>query len=134
MLYSVSDAAGNTATQSVTVSIVNSAQHLEGNYTVTDTSSQIGVSVYSATCNASLTVNDEVRVSNFGNFGSSTSVLMKANNNGTIVIPTPVNINANTLQSASGSWSLQSTTTLMHFDYTYTDGSNTVTCSAGYVK
>ena len=59
LTYSATDAAGNTATDTRTVSIVNDADYLEGSYDADDTCAVSPVFPYTATIVASTTVNKQ---------------------------------------------------------------------------
>jgi len=76
LTYSVKDAAGNTGTATRTVKVVNSADYLNGGYTVTDivTGKNAGTHNYTVTVSALSSVNNKLLIYNFGGWGSSVYV------------------------------------------------------------
>lgn len=67
LTYTVSDAAGNTATKKRTVNVVNSAENFAGNYAVTDV---VGGTTYpyNDVISTSSTVNNRIWVTKFANY------------------------------------------------------------------
>ncbi|MBL0342838.1 MAG: DUF5011 domain-containing protein [Bacteroidetes bacterium] len=78
--YSATDAAGNTATAERTVTVVNSADFMGGNYVnAEDVSAASGTVNFDATVNISNTDNGVFTVENFGAFGNSVVVACEYN-------------------------------------------------------
>lgn len=133
LTYSVSDAAGNTATETVTVSIVNSADFLETNTYVNchDTCQVTAPFNYDAGVTASNTVNGNFVINNFGAFG--TSINVNASLSGS-------NISVGASQSLGGSASIVAcsgavtSTSPAQFGltYTWTDGASNEVCISLY--
>lgn len=94
--YTATDGAGNSSTATRTVTVVNSADFLGGNYiNAADTCSVSPPSSFNATVTPSNTENGVFNVSNFGAFGSGVSVELMYNK-------TTDKITANVPQSLSG--------------------------------
>lgn len=73
--YTVSDAAGNQASATRTVRVVNDAEIFAGSYVdAVDTASISGVSLFDATITASDSINNLVSINNFGAFGSTANI------------------------------------------------------------
>jgi hypothetical protein len=74
--YTVTDAAGNDASISRTVKVVNSAAYIAAGYSVVDyvTGKNAGTYNYNVTVAAHSTVNNKVLIYNFGGLGSSVYV------------------------------------------------------------
>jgi hypothetical protein len=103
--YTVSDAAGNTATETVTVTVANDAAFLGGVYNADDTCQQSSVSPYTMTWTASSTVNNKVSISNLSNFGSSVNLTAMRSGN-TITFDAPQIIGTlGSLNSGNGTFS-----------------------------
>lgn len=89
LTYTVTDAAGNTATEVVTVTIYNEAQNLAGTHQCKDTVFPVGTYFgdYSQTVTASTTINGRITFSRFGDYTNNTTIY--ANVSGTnISLPT----------------------------------------------
>jgi hypothetical protein len=134
LTYTVSDAAGNTATEEVVVSIVNAADFAGGAYTGDDTCQVSAVLPYSSAWTASSTVNNRVDIGNFGAFGQSVSVAATLTA-GNITFSTPfVLIGQASVSSASGTYTASGNNVTANITYQWTDGTNTEVCSSVYVK
>jgi hypothetical protein len=134
LTYTVSDAAGNTATEEVVVSIVNAADFAGGAYTGDDTCQVSAVLPYNSTWTASSTVNNRVAIGNFGAFGQSVSVAATLTA-GNITFSTPfVLIGQASVSSASGTYTASGNNVTANITYQWTDGTNTEVCSSVYVK
>ncbi len=134
LTYTVSDAAGNTATEQVVVSIVNAADFAGGAYTGDDTCQVSPVLPYNSTWTASSTVNNRVAIGNFGAFGQSVSVAATLTG-GNITFSTPfVLIGQASVSSASGTYTASGNNVTANITYQWTDGSSTEVCSSVYVK
>jgi hypothetical protein len=134
LTYTVSDAAGNTATEEVVVSIVNAADFAGGAYTGDDTCQVSAVLPYSSAWTASSTVNNRVAIGNFGAFGQSVSVAATLTA-GNITFSTPfVLIGQASVSSASGTYTASGNNVTANITYQWTDGTNTEVCSSVYVK
>lgn len=132
LTYTVSDAAGNTATETVTVGIVNSADFLERTYVNCHDTCQVTAPFnYTAIVTASNTVNGNFSINNFGGFG--TSINVNASLSGS-------NISVGASQSLGGSASIVAcsgtvtSTSPAEFGatYTWTDGSSNEVCISLY--
>jgi|NOAtaT_7_FD_contig_31_1021906_length_721_multi_15_in_0_out_0_1 hypothetical protein len=134
LTYTVSDAAGNTATEIVTVNIVNAAAFAGGAYTGDDTCQVSPVLPYSSTWTASSTVNNRVAIGNFGAFGQSVSVAATVTG-GNITFSTPfVLIGQASVSSATGTYTANGTAVTANITYQWTDGTNTEVCNSTYIK
>jgi len=72
--YTVTDAAGNTGSAVLAVTIVNDAEYLSGTYTVKDSvySPSMFVSTYTETVTADTNVNNVIWTTKFGNYVNAT--------------------------------------------------------------
>ena len=88
LTYSVSDAAGNIATQAVTVNIVNDAEYLAGNYNVKDSlyNPSILVTPYTDVITTDNAVNNHFWVTMFGDYING-SVYMTVNTAQAVNVP-----------------------------------------------
>lgn len=79
--YTVTDAAGNTATETRTVNVVNSADYLNGGYSVVDivTGKNAGTHNYNVSVSAHSFDNNKLLIYNFGGWGSSVYIEMTLN-------------------------------------------------------
>lgn len=96
--YTATDAAGNTATETRTVNIVNDAEYLAGNYQVTDTlngTTQYGP--YAQTITASSTINNRIHFNKFADYANNSNIYANVTGS-TIQLPTQV---ANNIGSAN---------------------------------
>jgi hypothetical protein len=137
--YTVSDAAGNTASATRTVVVYNEADYLAGTYNADDTCGQSTVLPYTATITTSTTVNKKFTINNFGGFGTGTNVVMTVS--GTTVGSTfswaaqQLDAPTNSLFAATNTGSVTSTSPVtFSFSYQWSDGANTELCSSLYVK
>ncbi|TND08402.1 MAG: bhp [Bacteroidetes bacterium] len=88
--YSVSDAAGNTASATLTVNIVNDAEFLVGTWSVEDSLYNPlppFVSNYTETITSDNGVNNKIWVTKFGNYVNGTYAMIATST--TISLPTP---------------------------------------------
>ncbi|MEK6615130.1 MAG: DUF5011 domain-containing protein [Bacteroidota bacterium] len=143
--YSVSDAAGNTGTVERTVTVVNDADFLIGNYGVTETCQTSPVSPYNASITTSNTQNKIFSISDFGGFypNPCTSVYSLAFTiSGTSVNSTlswsgqALCGNATVMGNAAyGSGSLTNATpSTLSIVYKWDDGTATEVCTGLYTK
>lgn len=128
LTYTVADAAGNTATETVTVTVANSAAYLSGSYSGADTCQVTGNYTYTATTNVSTTTNGQITINNFAAFGTSINITATATGSSIALGAQPVGTLGNIL-SGSGVIT-NSTTPVMHFTFTWTDGTNTESCQS----
>jgi trimeric autotransporter adhesin len=133
--FSVTDAAGNTATETVTVNIVNDAETFAGTYNVHDTVPLLAAFNYTQSVTASTTINNRIEFGT-GLYGSNTvSYACYQNNTGiyatvtgsavgsTVTLPSQTNSNIGTDNSThtfSGNGSVTSASPFK-FNITYTD-------------
>lgn len=137
--YSATDKAGNEGTATRTVTVVNDADFLGGQYIdAKDSCATPPVNIFDATVTASTTKNNEFTINNFGSFGTGVNVLCKLDVNGT-------DITATVPQSLGGSASLTtvyavgskvwSTSPLVFtISYNWDDGTNSDNCISTYIK
>ncbi len=132
LTYTVSDAAGNTATEIVTVTVANSAAYMNGSYTnAADVCQVTGSYTYNATIAASGTVNGSVAVNNYAGFGTSITINMTVTGSAIAVPAQPVGTIGNIL---SGTGTVTSMTAPVAFNlaWTWTDGTTTESCTSNY--
>ena len=143
LTYTVSDAAGNTATEVVTVSIQNDAAFL-GNLSSTgtptmatyaghDTCQVTPAYNYIPTVIVSSTVNNAFAITNFGAFG--TNIVINATLSGaTINIPASQTLGGNaSIIAASGTVTSSISPASFGITYTWTDGTSNEVCISTYV-
>lgn len=130
LTYSVSDAAGNTASETVTVTIVNSADYLEGAYNGSDVCQISGSYTYTANVSASNSVNGAMTINNFAAFGTGINVAVSLSGTAISMNAQPIGTTGNLL---SGSGTVTNTTTpIFDINFTWTDGTNTESCASNY--
>lgn len=135
LTYTVSDAAGNTATETVEVTVANDADFLAGTYAADDTCQQTWVSPYSMSWTASNTVNNAIVINNLSNFGSSINI--NANRVGnTLTFPTPQTIGSfGSFNSGNSTFTSTGTTVSGTMTWQWTDASSvTEVCTTIYSK
>jgi len=143
LTYTVSDAAGNTATEVVTVSIQNDAAFL-GNlsstgtptmatYAAYDSCQVTPASYFSPTVTVSSTVNNAFKITNFGAFG--TNIVINATLSGaTINIPASQTLGPiESIIAASGTVTSSISPVSFGITYTWTDGTSNEVCISTYV-
>lgn len=143
LTYTVSDAAGNTATEVVTVSIKNDAAFL-GNlsstgtptmaiYTAYDSCQVTPASYFSPTVIVSSTVNNAFTITNFGAFGNN--IVINATLSGaTINIPASQTLGPiESIIAASGTVTSSISPVSFGITYTWTDGTSNEVCISAYV-
>jgi len=143
LTYTVSDAAGNTATEVVTVSIQNDAAFL-GNlsstgtptmatYAAYDSCQVTPASYFSPTVIVSSTVNNAFTITNFGAFG--TNIVINATLSGaTINIPASQTLGPiESIIAASGTVTSSISPVSFGITYTWTDGTSNEVCISTYV-
>lgn len=128
--YSVTDAAGNTATETLSVTVYNQAAYLSGTYNGADTCQVSGTYTYTANINVSTTTNGTFTVNNFAAFGTSINVTASANGTAISMSAQPIGTTGNLL---SGSGTVTNTTIpVIHITFTWTDGTTTESCESWY--
>lgn len=146
LTYSVSDAAGNSATATRTVNVYNEAEFL-GAYTsgtaytfADDTCGASTVFPYTATITPSKTINKQFNIKNFGGFGPTTTNVT-ANISGTGVGSTftwqaqQLDVASNILSAATNVGSLSSLSPVTFtFTYQWSSGGPTELCTSTYIK
>lgn len=143
LTYTVSDAAGNTATEVVTVSIKNDAAFL-GNlsstgtptmatYAAYDSCQVTPASYFSPTVIVSSTVNNAFTITNFGAFGNN--IVINATLSGaTINIPASQTLGPiESIIAASGTVTSSISPVSFGITYTWTDGTSNEVCISTYV-
>ncbi len=122
--YTVADAAGNTATETVAVTVANDASFLAGTYAADDTCQQSWVSPYSMSWTASTTVNNAIVINNLSNFGTSYNI--NANRVGnTLTFPTPQTIGGlGSFNSGNSTFTSSGTTVSGTITWQWTDASS----------
>ncbi len=143
LTYTVSDAAGNTATEVVTVSIQNDAAFL-GNlsstgtptmatYAAYDSCQVTPASYFSPTVIVSSTVNNAFKITNFGAFGNN--IVINATLSGaTINIPASQTLGPiESIIAASGTVTSSISPVSFGITYTWTDGTSNEVCISTYV-
>lgn len=133
--YTAIDAAGNKATATRSVAVVNDAEFLAGSYVNAYDSCQSGAAgTFNATITTSNTTNNAFSISNFGGFGTSVTINGTRSSN-TLSFASSQSLGA-TSSLISGSGTITSTTspTTFNVSYTWTDGSSTEVCISNYTK
>lgn len=130
LTYSVSDAAGNTATETVTVNIVNDAKFFEGEYNCTEVCQVSTVAPYTNDWTASTTVNNDLNINNFGGFGNSIDIDADWNGSNTLTISTPQTLGATgSIVSCNATYTASGSTVNATIVYAWNDGVNNETCT-----
>lgn len=131
LTYTVSDAAGNTATETVTVTVVNSADYLEGTYNARDTCQVTAPYNFTSSVSASNSTNGAFVINNFGAFG--TSINVNATLSGTsITIPASQSLGGSASIVAASGAVTNTTTPVWGCTYTWTDGTSSEVCISVY--
>jgi hypothetical protein len=141
LTYTCSDAAGNTASEVVTVNIVNEAQFLDGDYNGDDTCTVFYVEPYPGVGNpppaviASTTVNNQFQFRNFGGFGQTVFINASLGTGNAINIPFGQALDApgNTITNATGSYTITPSTKI-NVTYIWSTGSSSETCTMTWDK
>ncbi len=133
LTYTVSDAAGNTASQVLTVIIENSAAYLDGQYVnATDTCQTTPTSIFNSTVTSSNTTNSDIIINNFGAFGLAVNVsgVVSGQN---IIIPSAQALSGGaSIVTASGVVISSTTPVKFKINFVWTDGINVETCRSWY--
>jgi hypothetical protein len=132
LTYTVSDAAGNTATETVSVMIVNSADFLEGTYNAHDTCQVTAPYNYTPSVSASNSVNGAFTITNFGAFGTSISVNASLSGS-SISIPASQSLGGSASIVAASGTVINASIPEFGVTYTWTDGSSSEVCISDYV-
>lgn len=123
--FTVSDAAGNTATENLTVTVANDADFLAGTYSADDTCQVSWVDPYSMIWTSSTTVNNKLTINNLSNFGASINIIVNRSGN-TLSFPTPQTIGGlGSFNSGNGSFTASGTTVSGTLTWQWTDASST---------
>lgn len=136
LTYTCSDAAGNTASEVVTVNIVNEAQFLNGAYNGDDTCTVFYVAPYfTSEVIVSNTVNNAMQFKNFGGFGSTVLINGSLGTGNAINIPFGQALDApgNTITNATGTY-VTTPSTKINVTYIWSDGSASETCTMTWDK
>jgi trimeric autotransporter adhesin len=130
--YTVSDAAGNTASATRTVNVKNDSENKAGTYAVTDV---CGASTtnYTETISSSSTVNNRILTTRFANY-DNTSVYMEINGSNVNIPSQTISNSGNppATRTFNGTGSVSGNT--ITINYTETIGANSINCSATYTK
>lgn len=129
--YTVTDAAGNTATETLVVTVVNIADMFTGAYNADDTCQQSTVFPYVSDWTASTTVNGDININDFGGFGNSYNINADYNGSAlTVTVPQTIG-SLGSLTAANASFTTGPLTVTIV--YTWNDGVNNETCTSVYV-
>lgn len=132
LTYTVSDAAGNTATETVTVNVVNSADMFDRNYNFAHDSCQsAAVYDYIAVVTASNTVNGAFVINNFGAFGGAINVNATLSGS-SISVPASQSLGGSASIVACSGNVTNTTNGEFSLTYTWTDGASTEVCIGLY--
>lgn len=139
--YSVSDAAGNQATDTLVVEItaytfVHVAPYLAGNYNTVDTCQITSPFTYNSTWTCNNSINDQVTINNFGGFGLSINAICTVNATAqTLSFGTAFSIGgAASVTSSAGSYTHNGNSVQVVLNYTWTDGTSSEACVSHYTK
>jgi len=144
LTYTVSDAAGNTATEVVTVTIANDAQYIDGNYNVRDSVSTALIFNYTMNITVSTTENGKIffhtgtdqstsSTVGFADYQQNTNInAVVSGSSVTLPFQTATNIGnpATETHDFSGNGSVTSMTSPVAFRITYTDHNQTNSSTA----
>jgi trimeric autotransporter adhesin len=139
ILYTATDAAGNSSTVERTVTVVNSADFLGGTYTnAVDSCASSPISTFNATVATSNTVNGVFSISNFGAFGNSITVSALYNSStDAITISTPVSLgggsNLTNVYASSGVVSTSPAKFKIYYQWSDSGGATDI-CTSTYTK
>jgi hypothetical protein len=142
LVYSVSDAAGNTASETVTVDIVNDAEVMAGTYSVHDTVPFLAAFNYNIVVTTDNAVNNKIHFAHaapalqgFAYYQNNDGIYATVTGTGTgatVVLPSqtanPIGTD-NSSHTFSGNGSITSTSPYV-FNITYTDTDNTNSSTA----
>jgi Domain of unknown function (DUF5011) len=129
LTYTCSDAAGNTATETVTVNVINEAQFFDGAYNSDDTCQVSPVAPYTNDIIVSTTVNRAMVINNFGGFGNTVNINATMGTGTTFTVPTPQTIGTlGSLLTVNGSFTQTPVSVTMI--YGWNDGVSTETCTS----
>lgn len=140
LIYSVSDAAGNTASQTVTVVIYNDCDFLSGAYIGDDSCQSSTVFPYFSNIIPSTTINKEFNIQNFGSFGSTIYIKASINGNtsGSSIIwgaqPLGASSTLNSYTVTSSGTLTNTTPVTFTLPYQWTDGTNSEICTSIYTR
>lgn len=137
IVYSATDAAGNTGTATRTVTVYNEAQTLAGDYNVSEQCGTGSTYTYTQTITASTTLNKRVHFNKFGDYANNTSIYADLTAT-TLTLPSQTATGIGTL-SESHTFSGTGTVNGANFGLTYTDVNNSAggasaTCVAAFTK
>ncbi|HRH67509.1 MAG TPA: DUF5011 domain-containing protein [Bacteroidia bacterium] len=142
LTYTVSDKAGNSTSVNRTVNVINDAEAFSGAYNNSvDTCLVSPPSAFNATVTTSDTVNNLVKINNFGAFGTTINVW--ATINGTTALSTITIANNQSLGSSAFISNIFSadcfvisgtSPTSFRVKYSWNDGSNGDTCTSYYIR
>lgn len=130
--YTVSDAAGNTASATRTVNVKNAAANMAGSYAVADVCGS-STTNYTETVSSSSTTNNRIITTRFANY-INTSVYMEISGSSVNIPSQTISGSGNpaATRTFSGSGSVSGNT--ISITYTEVTGSSTITCTATYTK
>jgi hypothetical protein len=123
--YTVSDAAGNTATATRTVNVVNSADFLAGHYHVTDLVNGLPPALtYDINVLTLDAVNNKFLIYNFGNYGTSVYTEATLSTATTLLITSQSPYGMSNPGTVSGSGTATTSAGITHLNYScaYTSG------------
>lgn len=126
--YSVSDAAGNPASESRTVVVYNESEDLEGTYDASEGCSSSGSNTYTVEISASSTVNNKILISNAWDYFTNTVAATVSGTTITIAAQTP---DSNEFQ-IEGTGTVSGTTITIDYVVTDLSTSDTDACTVTY--
>jgi hypothetical protein len=139
LTYTVSDAAGNTATATRIVTVYNDADAYEGTYANSvDTCTVGGASAFSSMVTASDSVNGLIKINNFGAFGAAINIWATISGT-TITIATNQSLGnpayiQNVYPSPNTMVINTSAPTKFKVNYQWNDGTNSDVCTSTYIR
>jgi hypothetical protein len=136
LVYTATDAAGNSGTASRNVTVVNDLESMTGVYSCTITP---GSYTYTQTISASSTVNRRLNFGKFGDYAGNTGIYADVNNTGTtspITLPsqTAVQVGSPATDRTFAGTGLRVSATAFGFGYTETTPSATTSYTETFVK
>lgn len=135
LVYTATDAAGNSGTATRTVIVKNDAETYAGDYSVNETCGSSPATTYPQTITVSTTVNNRVHFSKFGNYVGATTIYGTITGT-TLDIPSQIALASGNPAADRTFFGSATGITASGFTLSYTEvvGSTNVTCSAVFTK